>query len=140
MKISLESLNLAELSSVALNDRKKLPNLAAIYFCLDSTLTPMYIGQTQSLLKRWFFQTHPKLNHCKDLGVTMIAWIEIPDSMQGRDGKQNRLNTERKLIRHYRPPLNTDLFNGNGGKDWQRQEDALSKSCQSIRYAKSNKS
>ncbi|MFB2970417.1 helix-turn-helix domain-containing protein [Aerosakkonema sp. BLCC-F183] len=82
------------LDSIPLGERKKLPEIACIYFVIDSDDQIQYIGSTINLKIRW--AGHPKyqeLNDCR------ISWLPITEASYLEA-------IEAQFIAKYRPPLN----------------------------------
>ena len=80
-------------------DRKNLPDRPGIYFVCsdDKSENPIkYIGQTQSLKKRWSY--HHRMNDFKNLTKPYIYYSEYP---------LGRLDfLEKKYIEYIQPELN----------------------------------
>ncbi|MDZ7956526.1 MAG: GIY-YIG nuclease family protein [Aulosira sp. DedQUE10] len=97
----LENIKFAELPSVYLLDKDKLPNCAAIYFVSDSKGQILYIGRTVNLVGRW--REHHRFKQLKRFNRKdriSISWINYSHDI-------NALPTiENELINLYKPPLN----------------------------------
>lgn len=59
--IAPESIDLASLPTLALSERKRLPNVAACYLVLEGEKV-LYIGQSKNLAFRWN-TNHKKLKY-----------------------------------------------------------------------------
>jgi len=84
------------LPSLPLDERRGLPDTAAIYFVLAGD-TVLYVGQSTNLRQRW--AAHHRLNQLNERGGCRIAWMQVDDS-----GLLGEL--ERACIAHFNPALN----------------------------------
>lgn len=91
--------NILSLPAVALSDRGSLPIAAGLYFVVDDEGHLLYIGQADSLRRRW--RGHSILrSHKGTLSRLRVAWY-LTDCPQ-----LERVRLEAALIRQYRPPAN----------------------------------
>jgi len=95
------TLNLIDLPSVAVKDRKEMPNCSAIYFVLDKDNVAIYVGQSIGLAQRWV--QHHRLKQLATMGDCRIAWLEVSDTALLD-------SIERACIAYFQPSLN-----GTGG-------------------------
>ena len=96
--INPQLLDLSSLPCVELSDRNTLPEVAAIYFAIDSEENIQYIGQTANLNRRWKSNTHHKLTHLEKLGGTRISYMVVEVGLL--------MEIETALIEWFEPPLN----------------------------------
>ncbi len=89
-------IDLIALPSLALDERRDLPDMAAIYFVLAGD-TVLYVGQSISLQQRWV--AHHRLSQLNVHGGCRIAWMQV-DDVSLLDG------LERACIEHFCPTLN----------------------------------
>ena len=102
--IDLRQVDVLLLPSVNLAERKKLPNLAGVYFVFNNVDECLYVGMTESLVLRWL--NHHKLKELQKIEGVRIAWFEVED-------KKSLDQTERFFIKDLKP-----LLNGKGiGKE-----------------------
>jgi GIY-YIG catalytic domain-containing protein len=92
---SPESLNLETLPAVSLENRKRLPQTAGIYFAIDAAGAVQYIGQSINLRQRW--KGHPCQGYIANGG--RIAYLEVSDPTLLKE-------IETALIQWFEPPLN----------------------------------
>lgn len=95
---SPESLNLETLPAVSLENRKRLPQTAGIYFAIDAAGVVQYIGQSINLRQRWA-SSHHRLSALEVIVDVQIAWLKISDI-----GLLNQV--EQALIEYFDPPFN----------------------------------
>lgn len=96
--ITPESINIASLPSLALNDKKNLPSVSAIYLVLEGE-TIIYIGLAKNLYSRWR-NYHQKMKHLRTRKTSLkIAWLECSDS-------DLMPAIEKALIAYFHPELN----------------------------------
>lgn len=82
-----------------LQDRQQLPDCAAIYFVCDAQSKVLYIGQTTSLVKRWY--GHERRHACQEVSGCRIAWLVVNDP--------SLLHAiEKACISYFCPPWNGD--------------------------------
>lgn len=98
--IDPQLIDIETLPSVALSDRKKLPEISGIYLAVDSQETVQYIGKSVNLNQRW--KTHHRHSQFKDIGKIKIVWIEVSE-------KSLLLEIETALIEYFNPVLNQSL-------------------------------
>jgi len=84
------------LPSLPPDERRGLPNTAAIYFVLAGD-TVLYVGQSRALRQRWL--AHHRLKQLNAHGGCRIAWMQV-DDVNLLDG------IERGCIAHFNPLLN----------------------------------
>lgn len=101
--IAPESIDVATLPSTKFGVWYKLPEIAAIYFCLDSKGQVLYIGQSINLKYRWSIGSHDKRADCAELGAVKLAWLEIVD---GANKRSDLYALEAKMIAQFNPVLN----------------------------------
>lgn len=68
-------LNPLQLPSVPLNERKQLPNCAAIYFAIDANDRILYVGKAKNLVARW--RNHHRIYKLEEIdkeSPVIIAW------------------------------------------------------------------
>ena len=88
--------DLRALPSLSVDERRELPDMAAIYFVLAGD-TVLYVGQSTSLRQRWV--AHHRLTQLNAYGNCRIAWMHVGDT--------NLLDDlERACIEHFSPILN----------------------------------
>jgi excinuclease UvrABC nuclease subunit len=89
----LASVNLAELPSVAFEQRQALPECSAVYFLLSTDGEVVYIGRTRNLSNR--FTRHHRRTQFESL---KIAWLRVSvDELK---------DVEQSAIALFRPRLN----------------------------------
>lgn len=98
--MDVDSVNLAELPTVAFTERKALPDVPAVYFVLDGNGDMLYIGQSLSIARRWVSHSHHK--KLRLLGARRIAWLTVSDPSL-------LLQVERACIEHFQPSVNGKL-------------------------------
>ena len=94
--INPEKLDLSALPSLPLLDKKRLPELSAVYFCIDSSGNVLYIGKSKNLNRRWLW--HHRRTQLKDIDGVCLAWMETPSELL--------LEVESALITWFKPSLN----------------------------------
>ncbi|PHM07385.1 GIY-YIG nuclease family protein [Nostoc sp. 'Peltigera malacea cyanobiont' DB3992] len=95
--MSVEVVNPLTLPSLSLQERRSLPECAAVYFVLNSNEI-LYIGGTVNLSQRWF--THHRWHQLINMGDDIrIAWLECSEPALV-------LEIEAALIEHFQPTLN----------------------------------
>lgn len=94
--INPANIQIDELPSVALEDKKHLPEVSCTYFAIDTQGVIQYIGQTKNLNRRWM--SHHKRTHLSGGGIK-IAYLDCPTELLEE--------IERALIDWFKPPLNT---------------------------------
>lgn len=93
------SLDLLQLPSVSLGDRKQLPTCTAIYFAIDASNRVLYVGKAKNLAARW--KNHHRLyklegiNKESPVRIAWQAWTE-----------EDLSEAERILIVNFQPLLN----------------------------------
>jgi predicted GIY-YIG superfamily endonuclease len=97
----LSKIIIADLPSVQLLDKNRLPNCAAIYFVTDSNGQIIYIGRTVNLVARW--KDHHRFNQLKRFNRKnnlTISWLICSNDLSTLS------NLENEFINLYKPPLN----------------------------------
>lgn len=91
--IDLQKINPLSLPSVAVEDRKKLPEVPSIYFAIDGNNQIQYIGRSVNPRQRW--ASHHRIGQVQEC---RIACMECDPSLLNE--------VERALIEYFDPPLN----------------------------------
>lgn len=94
--MTLSTIQVSLLPSVAFEHRADLPSMPALYFVLGSQRDVLYIGQTANLMTRW--KSHHRALQMQGGGYR-IHWTEIAD-------EQRRITTEREAINYFQPIWN----------------------------------
>jgi len=97
----------AALPSVSIDERRELPDTAAIYFVLTGTAV-LYIGQSVSLRQRCL--AHHRLAQLNERGGCRIAWMMVDDTSLLDE-------LEQACITHFQPVLNGTEIGDN--EVWQ---------------------
>src|SRR3954466_4842253 len=87
----------AELPSLPLAQKRKLPQIPAVYLAIGEHNEVLYIGQSVSLSARW--SAHHRFPKLQMLGNVRLAWIEF-------ETEEFLEEVERVLIAHFSPKLN----------------------------------
>jgi hypothetical protein len=96
MILDIEQIDPFSLPSIAVKDRKNLPEMRAVYFVVSDTRL-LYIGRAVCLQKRW--AQHHRI---AEFGMSdHIAWLPLP-SMADEELKK----LEEACIRHFKPRMN----------------------------------
>ncbi len=90
------------LPSLPLNERRDLPDTAAIYFVLAGNAV-LYIGQSVSLQQRWL--AHHRFAQLNEYENCRIAWMQVDDASL-LDG------LEQACIAYFSPVLNREPIPG----------------------------
>jgi len=90
------TINPTALPSLPLDERRELPDTAAIYFVLAGD-TVLYIGQSVNVRQRWL--AHHRLAQLNEHGGCRIAWMTV-------DGVSLLNELEQACIAHFQPALN----------------------------------
>jgi len=111
---NVETINPLDLPNLPLEERRALPDCAAIYFVLDNDDAVLYIGRAISLVRRWM--AHHRAKQLLGIGSTRIAWLAVSDIALLDD-------IERACIIHFEPSLNGDEIDGGSklakdGETW----------------------
>jgi hypothetical protein len=73
--VTRKGIHLNRLPSIVLEERKRLPNVSAVYFVLTARACVLYIGETGSLCMRW--RNHNLLPTLRDMPPDIcVAWLE----------------------------------------------------------------
>lgn len=96
-------IDLAALPSVALTQRRALPQCSGIYFAVTPLCDVLYIGRAGNLFSRW--TSHHRMTDLTKIGNVSIAWLELNAHLGA---------AERACIEHFRPTLNGSLVGPNG--------------------------
>ncbi len=97
----MSKIKIADLPSVHLLDKNRLPNCAAIYFVTDSNGQIIYIGRTVNLVARW--KDHHRFNQLKRFNrknLLSISWLNCSNDVSTLSKLEN------EFINLYKPPLN----------------------------------
>ena len=97
----MSKIKIADLPSVHLLDKNRLPNCAAIYFVTDSNAQIIYIGRTVNLVARW--KDHHRFNQLKRFNRKnnlTISWLDCSNDLSTLSKLEN------EFINLYKPPLN----------------------------------
>jgi len=95
--MSIEAVNPLTLPSLSLQERRSLPECAAVYFVLNGNEI-LYIGGTVNLAQRWL--AHHRWYQLVEMGDGIrLAWLECSDTVL-------LLEIEAALIKHFQPTLN----------------------------------
>ena len=94
--INPSEVSIADLPSVALEDRKQLPTSPCIYFAIDSLGAIQYIGRAVNLGVRWY--GHQRFDSLSGMGGVRISYIQLDADLLA--------NVEAALIEWFDPPLN----------------------------------
>jgi len=86
------------LPSVAIDDRKKLPETPCVYFAIDSDNVIQYIGRSLNPRQRW--AKHHRTPQLVEMGGVRIAYLEMSDS-------ELLPEVEKALIDWFAPSLNS---------------------------------
>ncbi len=100
--MTASAINPAALPSLPLEERKRLPGTAAIYFVLSDD-TVLYVGKATNLYQRW--DAHHRLKQLNEHGGCRIAWMTVDDA-----GLLDEM--ERACIAHFEPVLNREAVPG----------------------------
>lgn len=90
-------IDVANLPSIQLPPRLKLPDAAGIYFAISEDDQVLYVGLARSISARWC-GLHQRRDQLEAIGNVRIAWLLVD--------VDRLVETERMFIRHFRPPLN----------------------------------
>lgn len=94
--LDLAQFSLDSLPSIPLSNKSELPDVAGIYFAIDSLGTIQYIGRSVNIKQRW--AKHHRQPDLADLGVK-IAWLVVEPAIM-------LSIVEIALISWFNPPLN----------------------------------
>lgn len=97
----MSNIKIADLPSVHLLAKNRLPNCAAIYFVTDSNGQIIYIGRTVNLVARW--KDHHRFNQLKRFNrknILSISWLNCSNDLSTLSKLEN------EFINLYKPPLN----------------------------------
>lgn len=96
--MTVEAINPLTLPSLKLQERRSLPECAAVYFVLNSSDDILYIGGTVNLAQRWL--AHHRWYQLVEMGDGIrLAWLECSEPAL-------LLEIEAALINHFQPTLN----------------------------------
>lgn len=95
--INLRAIDVKQLPSVSLKNKKKLPKISGIYFVIDSTGVIQYIGKSVNINNRW--SNHHREEYLKRLNDVKIAYLYISNT-------ELLLEIEQALIDWFNPYLN----------------------------------
>lgn len=94
--MTLSTVQVSYLPSLAFEDRHDLPECPALYFVLNSKRDVMYIGQTGNLNGRW--KGHHRALQMQNSNCR-IHWYRV-------DNESKRVDIENRAIDYFRPPWN----------------------------------
>lgn len=77
MNLELTKIDVRSLPSMKLEQRRRLPNVKAVYIVFTSEAY-LYVGKTESLVIRWM--SHNRLKEVQEHVDVNIAWLECDDS------------------------------------------------------------
>lgn len=92
-----QTFRLEQLPSIDFEDRNQLPEVAGIYFAIDSNDNIQYIGQSMNIRNR--LRTHNRKQQLSELSGVRIAYLEVSDTSLLND-------IEQALIDYFDPFLN----------------------------------
>ena len=96
--MTVEAINPLTLPSLLLQERRSLPECAAVYFVLNSSDEILYIGATVNLAQRWL--AHHRWHQLVEMGDGIrLAWLEYSEPALLAE-------IEAALINHFQPTLN----------------------------------
>lgn len=95
--IKPESIDLASLPWLPLEEKTAFPKRASIYFAIDSLGNVQYIGRSVNTKKRW--AQHHRYTALSGMGGVKIAYLFV-------DAPELLLEVEKALIQWFQPPLN----------------------------------
>lgn len=95
--IKPESIDLASLPWLPLEEKTAFPKRASIYFAIDSLGNVQYIGRSVNTKRRW--GNHHKYHDLTGIGGVRIAYLFV-------DSPELLPNIEKALIQWFQPPLN----------------------------------
>lgn len=97
--MTIEAVNPLTLPSLKLQERRSLPECAAVYFVLNSSDEILYIGGTVNLAQRWV--AHHRWYQLIEMGDDGIrlCWLECSEPTLLPE-------IEASLIKHFQPTLN----------------------------------
>ena len=97
----MQKFDLDRLPSVKFLDREKLPEIAGIYFAIDSNNRLLYIGKAQNIYKRWLnHHRYEQLSKINKESLVYLKWYECENN------EEILTKTENYLINFYQPELN----------------------------------
>jgi DNA-binding XRE family transcriptional regulator len=88
-------IDIEKLPSMAFTEMSHLPNERSVYFALTSDGTVLYVGQTESLSRRWL--SHSKKEDLASVGCSKIAWMKSEGDIK---------TLESAFVKRFRPSLN----------------------------------
>ena len=91
----VNAVDVSKLPSISFKDIVRLPNERSIYFALSETGDVLYIGQTESLSRRWL--NHGKKEELEAAGCEVIAWMRTDSDLRA---------LETAFVRRLKPTLN----------------------------------
>lgn len=95
--MTLSTIKVSLLPSVAFEHRQDLPVISAVYFVLDSHRTIVYIGEASDLQARWAGKTHHRAPQMKG-GSYRIHWQPVAE--------EARKQVEKDAIAYFQPLWN----------------------------------
>lgn len=97
--MTIETIKISLLRSVAFEQRQNLPPIPAVYFVLNAQLDIMYIGECADLQARWAGKKHQRAAQMREGGYR-IHWYGIPGDALARK------TAEKQAIEYYKPRWN----------------------------------
>lgn len=97
--MTLSTIKISLLQSVAFEHRQNLPAISAVYFVMSSQLEIVYIGECADLQARWVGKKHQRSAQMRGGGYR-IHWQYIADDVQTRKA------FEKQAIDYYKPRWN----------------------------------
>jgi len=94
--MTITTIEISHLPSMAFEHRQNLPTIPALYFVVSAQLDIMYVGQTGNLRDRW--KSHQRSIQMQTGGYR-IHWFRF-------DNEAERALIERRAISYFRPPWN----------------------------------
>lgn len=91
---------LYDLPSVALDERHRLPAVAAVYFVFDDPDAMLYVGMSSNLRQRW--RSHHRLAQARRQSGARIYWLAVDAAFGGAA----LAGLERYCIGKFTPVLN----------------------------------
>lgn len=95
--MTLSTIKISLLPSVAFEHRQDLPAISAVYFVLDAPRTIVYIGEASDLQARWAGKTHHRAPQMRGGGYR-IHWQAVAE--------EARKQVEKDAIAYFQPLWN----------------------------------
>jgi hypothetical protein len=90
-------LNLSELPSVPINQRRNLPAATGVYLVISGLGAVVYVGKSRNIQNRWM--AHHRLYDVSGIAGAHIVWLLTED-------ERKAAAIEDELIERFNPPLN----------------------------------